>query len=101
MKADYILLKYSQDQSHGEILNISGVHKLPPFLTRVTHNFEASHITVIRAASMSASSDTQGGRLVQVMSCRSIFCCSVGCASLTKWVMKWASIFWLHYLEDS
>lgn len=43
----------------------------------------------------------ESGRLVQVISCRSAFCCWLGYASLANWMMKWVSVFWLGDLEGS
>lgn len=68
------------------------------FLIPVTYYLQVSHIRLSCISHMmpdlSASTSTlQVG--ASFTSCRSVFCCLVGYASLTKWLMKWASIFWL------
>lgn len=52
----------------------------------ITHYINPSWIYV------SIFTHTDGGRHFQVISCRSLCCCLVGYASLTKGVMKWVCI---------
>lgn len=62
----------------------------------VKYYLEATYIRLScishMVAHLSASTSTLQVS-ASLTSCRSMFCCSTGYTSLTKWLMKWASVF--------